>query len=456
MDGRKGPNEIMASRRENLAHERHASANRSKKNHIHGHMDEVKPLPHAPIAEKSLLSVMFQSPGHIARAAAEGIVDALHLPAHREIYAALVKARDAQRFDEQGKIDVSTLIQSAHLAGILDRMGGPANVAEIAGYAYFIGGWSSWAEQVRECKARRIALEAADTLSGVMDSEEAIQAATAALDAMRKAITAKTRSVNAKSACDEFIASYVASYENGDLPGISTGIGEIDEITGGMKPGELWVISGPSSSGKSVFLYQVESEFLGNGKVVANFSAELMTREIVGRLVTLRAKVPYHAITTPKEVAKHEMRKIQTAVLEMGQTRMWIDASSGQSVDSISSEAERIRDIEGEIGLIVVDYVQIIRGIRNKGDSREQEVASISGALKQLAKKMGCPVLTGSQENDDGKTRESRAIEQDADVWIKITPEGMLLKKVRNGARDQTIPLALDGSEQRFRYFRAE
>jgi len=129
---------------------------------------------------------------------------------------------------------------------------------------------------------------------------------------------------------------------------------------------------------------------------------------------------------------------------------------AGQSLDSIASEAERIRDIEGRVDLIIVDYIQIVRGTRNKGDSREQEVASISGGLKQLAKKMQCPVFAGSQENDDGKTRESRAIEQDADVWMKIVDGGILLKKVRNGKRDVTIPLALDGASQRFRYFRPE
>lgn len=415
--------------------------------------ETITPLPHAILAEKSLLSAMFQKPGNIARAAAEGIVDALHIPAHQELYTYLVRCRDNGHIDGDGKIDVGILIQAAHLDGMLSRLGGAGTISEIAYYAYFLDGWSAWADQVRECRARRIAMQAAEAIGSAENSQDAIAAATDALESMRKAITAKTRSVNAKAACAEFIASYVASHENGDLPGTSTGIGEIDAVTGGMKPGELWVISGPSSSGKSVLMYQVESEYLGNGKVVANFSAELMTREIVGRLVTLRARVPYKAITTPKEVTKPEMVKVRTAIEEMESTRMWIDASAGQSLDSIASEAERIRDIEGEIALIVVDYIQIIKGTRGRGDSREQEVASISGGLKQLAKKMGCPVITGSQENDDGKTRESRAIEQDADVWIKITDSGILMKKVRNGARDVTINLALDGSAQRFRYF---
>jgi len=416
--------------------------------------DDVLPLPHAPIAEKSLLSVMFQKPEFIARAAAEGIVDALHIPAHREIYRYLVKSRDAGKVDNNGEIDWQTLAQDAHMDGMLDRMGGPHAIAEAAGYAMHTGGWSSWAEQVRECYARRIALEAAQTLSGIQDSAEALEAATRAVEAIQRAITVKTRSVNAKTACDEFIASYVASYQNGDIPGISTGVGEIDAITGGMKPGELWVVSGPSSSGKSVLMYQIESEFLGNEKRVANFSAELMTREIVGRLVTLRARVSYDAITRPREVTKAEMAKIQTAVSELSSTRLWIDSTASQSIDSIAGECARITDIEGRIDLVIVDYVQIIKGHRNKGDSREQEVASISTALKQLAKKLQCPIITGSQENATGETRESRAIEQDADVWLKIVENGITLQKVRNGQRLQTIPLALDGSQQRFRYFR--
>jgi replicative DNA helicase len=416
--------------------------------------DATIPAPHAPIAEKSILSMMFRNPANIARAAAEGIDHAaFHIPAHRIILERLKAARDAGMTTDSGEIDLSVFAQQAHMDGLLQRMGGPSEVYAIASYALDSSGWSSFCEQLRECKARRIAQDASERLSSVMDSEEAIKAARDALEAISGAIRAKTRAMNAKQACEEFIQSYVQTFENGDIPGVSTGIGEIDAITGGAKPGELWVIGGPSSSGKSVLMYQVASEFLGEGKTVAIFSAELMAREVVGRLVTLKARVPYAAITTPKEVTKHEMAKVQAAVKEMATTRLWIDAAGNQTIDSIFSEAERIRDIEGRVDLVVVDYIQIVRGHRNKGDSREMEIASISGGLKQLAKKMECPVITGTQLNDDGKTRESRAIEQDADVLMLIQPDGILMKKVRNGARNDTIPLALDGSQQRFRHY---
>jgi len=419
--------------------------------------DTIQAMPHAPMAEKSILSMMFRKPAHIARAAAEGLTDdAFHLPANRILLERLIKARDMQHLTAEGEIDLTLLVQQAAMDGILDRMGGAAEVCETFNYANSCDGWSSHADQLRECKARRIAVVASQSLADALDSEEAIRTAKTTLEALQRAITAKTKAMNAKQATDDFITKYVSNAENGDIPGISTGIGEIDALTGGMKPGELWTVGGPSSSGKSVLMYQVAGEFVSGNRPVAIFSLELMTHEIIGRLITLTARVPHDSITNPKSVTKSEMVKIQNAVAEVAKSRLWIDATGGQSLDSISSEAERIRDIEGDLGLIVVDYIQICKGERQKGESREREIASISGGLKQLAKKMNCAVITGTQLNDDGKTRESRAIEQDSDILMLIQDDGILMKKNRNGKRDQTVNLALDGSAQRFRYFRPQ
>ena len=97
-----------------------------------------------------------------------------------------------------------------------------------------------------------------------------------------------------------------------------------------------------------------------------------------------------------------------------------------------------------------MDYLQLIRVGRARGESREEEVARASGGLKQLAKELRCPVITGSQLNDDGKTRESRAIEQDADALLVIVEEGIAVQKMRNGPRGDLLPLILDGATQRF------
>jgi replicative DNA helicase len=179
-----------------------------------------------------------------------------------------------------------------------------------------------------------------------------------------------------------------------------------------------------------------------------------MPHEIIGRLITLVSRVRYDAITKPKTVNKSEMQKIKIAVEAISNSRLWVDASHGQTLDSIASEAERIRDIEGSLSLIVVDYIQIVTGQRQRNETKEQEVARVSSGLKQLAKKMGCPVITGCQLNESGQTRDSRAIEQDSDTLLLIEEGGLLLKKVRNGERGGIINMALDGAAQRFRRFK--
>jgi replicative DNA helicase len=398
--------------------------------------DTLDPLPHAIIAEKSTLCAMFHAPSIIARASAEGIDrTAYHIPAHREILAHLARSRDAGNITAGGEIDLSLFVQSAQMAGILDRMGGPSAIAEIFNYVPNAGGWSAWVEMLRECKARRIAVEASESLLTANDSQEAIERATTALEAMKRAVTHRSRALSASQAADDFIRRYIASAEAGEIPGQT---------------------SGKSSSGKSVLMYQVASGFVASGKPVAIFSLELMPHEIVGRMICLSARVRYDAITMPKGASKNEIQRIQNAVMQMKDSRVWIDGSAGQTLDTIAAEAERIRDIEGGLDLIVVDYLQIVTGQRSRGESREQEIARISGGLKQLAKKMECPVITGSQLNESGQTRESRAIEQDSDALLMIEDSGIIMRKVRNGERGIAVRLVLDGSEQRFRRFVSE
>lgn len=417
-------------------------------------MDELDPYPHAPIAEKSILSWMFRKPENIARASAEGIdAECFHIPAHREILLQLVRSRDEGHLTDSGEIDISTFCQDADLKGTLQRMGGPAAVFEISGYALSFAGWNTWAEQLRDCKARRIGRDGVAGISEANTAEEAIQRTTDALERMRKAFTPKARSISAKQAADAFLTNFETCYKSGDLPGTSTGIAEIDALTGGMKGGELWTFGGASSSGKSVLLYQIAAQFIGEGKVVAVFSMELAAYEIMGRLLALFTRVPYRSITHPREAKKHELERIKAGLDTLSKTSLWVDATGCQTLDTIIAESDRIRDIHGKLDLIVVDYVQIMTAQRGRNETREQEIARNSGGLKQLAKRLECPVITGSQLNDNGKTRESRAIEQDSDALLLITEEGLLMKKVRNGERGGVIPIILDGSEQRFRHF---
>ena len=199
-----------------------------------------------------------------------------------------------------------------------------------------------------------------------------------------------------------------------------------------------------------MMLLQIAATFIERSDPVAVFSLEMMKHEVVGRLVSRMGQVDYGGITQPKKLSESDLLQIKSTTERIAAAPLWIDASAAQSIESITAEARRIRDSHGSLALVVVDYLQLIRGGRSRNEMREEEVARVSGGLKQLAKALNCPVLSASQLNEQGQTRESRAIAQDADAVLIIADDGIRIAKMRNGVRDSVLNLKIDGRFQRF------
>jgi replicative DNA helicase len=410
-------------------------------------MSETSPYPHAILSEKNVVSICIKDEAKFRQAVAEGIdKDAFYLPQTKLIFSIL---NEVPRGDD-GETDLAVLVETMNERGILQTVGGVGAVAEIYSYAASASGWTHWLITLREHKARRLAIDAGMRLANTEDSQEAITSTRDTLAALLKAVEGRKRSMTIQEASRAFYEQFRADHENGDIPGKSTGIDQIDAISGGMRPGEFWVVAGKPSRGKSVLMLQIACEFIKHSSPVAVFSLEMMAREIVGRLVTTIGGIPHDAITKPRSANKIHLSRIKTTIDEIKSAPLWIDSSAGQTIDTIQVEAERIRDSHGSLSLVVVDYIQLIRGSRNRGESREEEIARASGAMKQLAKHLGCPVLSASQLNEQGQTRESRAIEQDADALIYIVDDGIKIGKLRSGPRDAVLPLHLNGAMQRF------
>jgi replicative DNA helicase len=413
--------------------------------------DITQAPPSAIMAEKSILSNMMQEPGRfIPMAAAEGLSESsFYFPGHQIFYRTII-----DDFHQWGRIDLAAFVQQRSTEGNLDRMGGPSAVTDVWGYSHMGDGWTQWVSQVKQAHARRMAQEAAVKIHDADTAAAAIDELTAALDAVRKTAESPRRSLDGREATEEFLARLQEDYAAGTMPGISTGISEIDELSGGMRPGEFWVIAAKSSRGKSVLMLQFAAEFLTTGKRVAIFSIELMTKEVVGRLVSVVGRVNFGAITQPRTANSRDMEEIERAAETLAASKIHLDASAGQTLDTICAEARRIRDGHGTIDLVLVDYVQICGVDRVKNEMREREIARISAGLKQLAKELRCPVISASQLNEQGQVRESRAIEQDADALLFICEDGIKIGKLRNGKRDDLILLFLNGEAQRFTHQR--
>jgi replicative DNA helicase len=409
--------------------------------------EEPITIPSAHTSEKAVISSILKDATLLKRAAADGITsDAFHHPDTKTLWTA---CRELPASDNN-QYDLIAVVQHLTESGTLDRIGGASQVVECYNYAPTPAGWTQWVSTLKEYQARRMAQSAAREIATADDAAGAIASFRTTLQSLQQVVSGKQRSIDSDKASKAFIENMLRDYNSGGLPGMSTGIAELDEICGGMRPGEFWVIAGKPSRGKSVLMLQIASKFISDQRPVAIHSLEMMTHEVIGRLISTMTHTDYGSITQPRSAAKHELQKIQTGVAQISAAPLWIDSSSNQSIDSIAAEAERIRDLHGSLDLVVVDYLQLIRGSRSSRESREEEVARVSGGLKQLAKHLQCPVISASQLNDNNQVRESRAIEQDADALLFIAEDGLKVGKLRNGRRDVVLPLRLNGQYQEF------
>ena len=410
-------------------------------------MNTEQTIPSAHTSEKAVISSILKDSALLKRAAADGISsESFHHPDTKTIWTA---CRELPASDNN-QYDLIAVVQHLTESGTLDRIGGASQVVECYNYAPTPAGWTQWVSTLKEYQARRMAQSAAREIATADDAAGAIASFRTTLQSLQQVVSGKQRSIDADKASKQFIENLLRDYNSGDLPGMSTGIAELDEICGGMRPGEFWVIAGKPSRGKSVLMLQIASKFISDQRPVAIHSLEMMTHEVIGRLISTMTHTNYGSITQPRSAAKHELQKIQTGVEQISSAPLWIDSSSNQSIDSIAAEAERIRDLHGSLDLVVVDYLQLIRGSRSSRESREEEVARVSGGLKQLAKHLQCPVISASQLNDNNQVRESRAIEQDADALLFLADDGIKIGKLRNGRRDVVLPLRLNGQYQEF------
>jgi replicative DNA helicase len=410
-------------------------------------MNEEPTIPSAHTSEKAVISSILKDATLLKRAAADGITsESFHHPDTKTLWTA---CRELPASDNN-QYDLIAVVQHLTEHGTLDRIGGASQVVECYNYSPTPAGWTQWVSTLKEYQARRLAQSAAREIATADDATSAIASFRTTLQSLQQVVSGKQRSIDADKASKQFIENLLRDYNSGDLPGMSTGIAELDEICGGMRPGEFWVIAGKPSRGKSVLMLQIASKFISDQRPVAIHSLEMMTHEVIGRLISVMTHTNYGSITQPRSAAKHELQKIQTGVEQISSAPLWIDSSSNQSIDSIAAEAERIRDLHGSLDLVVVDYLQLIRGARSSRESREEEVARVSGGLKQLAKHLQCPVISASQLNDNNQVRESRAIEQDADALLFIADDGLKVGKLRNGRRDVVLPLRLNGQYQEF------
>jgi replicative DNA helicase len=257
--------------------------------------------------------------------------------------------------------------------------------------------------------------------------------------------------------------------KGGEITGLSTGFNQLDKSTTGLHGGDLIVIAGRPSMGKTTFAMNiVEAVAVNQNMPAAVFSLEMPADQLGERFTSSLSRVQFQSIRTGK-IADEDWPKLTFAMGKYAESKIFIDDSAGLSVLELKARSRRLKREHG-IKLIVVDYLQLMQA---DGENQTQRIGSISRGLKSLAKELNVPVIALSQLNRSLEQRQNKRpmmsdlrdsgdIEQDADVIIFIYREEVykphtsaknvaeaIIGKQRNGPRE-TVPLTFFGDIVRF------
>jgi replicative DNA helicase len=395
--------------------------------------DVTRALPHAVGPEKSLLSSMLQDPQEYIGLAIEERLTKEHfyLPAHAVLFGFLVEL-----FEGGKEVELVSLVQKLLDRGLLDRVGGPAALTDLYTYAPSPGHFRQHLQHVKDkFVLRSIIQNSNEAIAQAYDAPDEVAALLDIVEAKILAIREGAETNKAptiKQSVNEVLTQFQDRLEGRiQTPGLTTGFEVLDRMSNGLKPGEMIVVAARPSMGKTSFMMNiVEHICIDLQKAGMVFSCEMSAFQLVQRLVFSRAKFALSQIGRGYTPNKGDLQRIQRAALETTAAKLFIDDTSGITINELRAKARRKKRDE-DIQFIAIDYLQLMKSRTKQAEnSREREIAEISAGIKGLAKELGIPILILAQLNrgPEGRTgkslgvprmsdlRESGAIEQDADL----------------------------------------
>ena len=349
---------------------------------------------------------------------------------HRKIFRAMIELSDRNE-----PVDLITLSEFLKGRGDLEAVGGTAYLASLADFVPTAANISFYARIVREKSILRSLISTATDIAtrGYEEQgnvEEFLDAAEKVIfDISEKKIKASFIAVG--DMIKDTLKTVEKLYERKEMvTGVPTGYEDLDRLTAGLQPADLVIVAGRPSMGKTAFSLNIATNAAFAGIGAAVFSLEMAKEQLVLRLLCSEARVNNSKVRSGY-LAERDFPKLANAAGRLHEAPIYIDDTPAISVLELRAKARRlVRDRSKKVGLIVIDYLQLMRGMGN-ASNREQEISEISRSLKALAKELNVPVIAISQLNrrveDRGDRRpmmsdlrESGAIEQDADVIMFI------------------------------------
>ena len=404
----------------------------------YGHDRQVAQLripPHSVEAESSVLGGLLLDNG-----AWDRVGDLLHEGdfyrfEHRMVFSAIGALINASK-----PADVITVFEQLLGQGKAEEIGGLAYLTALAQYVPSAGNIRRYAEIVRERSILRKLVSASDEISTAAFNPMGRPVATI-LDESEQRIfnigEEGARNRQGFQAMDTLVVALLDRVQEmadnpNDVTGVPTGFYDLDRMTAGFQAGDLIVLAARPSMGKTALAINIaEHVALNEGLPVAVFSMEMGAAQLAVRIVGSIGRIDQTHLRTGK-LTDEEWPRLTEAIEKLRTISLHIDESAGLTSSELRANARRLSRQCGKLGLIVVDYLQLMSGSSSsEGENRATELGEISRGLKMLAKELQCPVMALSQLNRSVESRpdkrpmmsdlrESGAIEQDADIIMFI------------------------------------
>ncbi len=386
--------------------------------------------PQAVEAEQSILGAILQHTEALHTGIEMMKEEYFYVPKHRKIFSAIKKL-----YETSNAVDLITIPAELSNRGQLEEIGGRRYLLDLVDSVVTIANIEDHIRIVLEAAVKnQLISDCSDVINRCYDTGFS---ADDILDfSERKIFAIKEDSLkgdfiplkNILPQTFEQIEEY--SRREGHVTGLPTGFPELDTMTAGFQKSDLIIIAGRPSMGKTAFALNIaESVAITKGIPVCVFSLEMAKEQLVQRLLCSRARISAHLLRTGR-IADHQWTNLSIAVGPLSEAPIYLDDSASLTVMEIRAKARRMK-MKMDIGMIIVDYLQLVRGQKNP-ESRQQEMTYVSQSLKALARELKVPVVALSQlsrqvemRGKDARPqlsdlRESGAIEQDADLVMFI------------------------------------
>lgn len=401
-------------------------------------MDDFKIPPHDLVAEQSVLGAVFIAPDTIISLADELVPDDFYKPANKIVFKTMLYL-----FKKGEPIDATTMVSALTNQGQIKEIGGLNYVVELVNSTPTSKNVEHYAKLVKEkATLRRVIADLSDSLSSAYQGDVSISDIIAKTEKSMLDISNQNTGTGFRNVADILDTHMqiveTRSQTDGFVTGLSTGFVGLDKITTGLHEGNLIILAARPAMGKTALALNIAKYVaVQEHKPTVIFSLEMGAEELIERMVASEGMVPGYHLKTGN-LSTDEWKRLVQAQSNLYDTPIFVDDTAGIRISEIRSKARKLSQEMGSLGIIIIDYLQLITG--SKGENRQQIVSEISRELKILAKDLRVPVIALSQlsrsveQRQDKRPmlsdlRESGSIEQDADIVAFLYREAYYQKE---------------------------